>query len=137
MLFTVATSRNKNQRATDSAKSVRIGCDPNIEIADGRSDSSVQPSLTPRSLPQFIDCAFDGLLRPLSVSLGVSHDGFPLQAHVRGPVTALQDQGLQAAFFAERVVRGVPEEIVHSFLPNSSLDSLNDRRHPSVKFPGH
>src|SRR6266516_4823781 len=79
----------------------------------------------------------DGLVHELSIGIGVSHDGVPMQPHIGRPVFALQHQSLQAPSLAEGVIRGVAEKVVHSFLPYPSLHGVDDGGHASVKFARH
>jgi len=38
---------------------------------------------------------------------------------------------------AERVIRGIAEKVVHTFLPDAGLHSIDDGGHASVKFARH
>jgi hypothetical protein len=49
-------------------------------------------------------------------------------------VFALQQQSLQTPLLAKGVIRGVAEQVAHSFPPYSSLHSFDDGGHASVKF---
>jgi len=86
-------------------------------------------------LGQFPYRALDRRVHPLSVALGISHYGVPMQAHVRRPVASLQDQRLLTPLLAERVIRRVAKKIVHACFPDSALDCVDDRSHSTVKFP--
>lgn len=93
--------------------------------------------LSDRRLGQFVDRILDGVIHQLPVGNRISHDGLPLKAYVGRPVLALEDQRLQAPLVAERIVGGIAKKVAHPFLPYSGLDSLDDRRHASVKLPRH
>jgi len=71
------------------------------------------------------------------MGIRVSHDGIPVQPHVGGSVFALQNQSLQSPLLAERVIRGISEKVVHTFLPDARLHSIDDGSHASVKFARH